>query len=176
MKTTSKQTWERLESGERLALIDVRTPAEHEEVHIGRSHLAPLDRLDAEEVKRKAGDAESVVLVCGTGKRAGQAYEKLREAGLENLEVLEGGLTAWERAGLPVERGSATMSLERQVRIAAGALVLVGVALGTWVHGGFHGLSAFVGAGLIFAGITDWCGMGMLIAKMPWNQRAAKAD
>jgi hypothetical protein len=71
-----------------------------------------------------------------------------------------------------VERGAKAMSLERQVRIAAGALVLLGVILGTWVHPGFYGLSAFVGAGLIFAGFTDWCGMAMVLAKMPWNQRS----
>jgi len=71
-----------------------------------------------------------------------------------------------------VNRGAKAVSLERHVRIAAGSLVLFGVILGTWVHPGFYGLSAFVGAGLIFAGVTDWCGMAMVLAKMPWNQRS----
>jgi len=105
-----------------------------------------------------------------SGKRSQQAREKLAAAGCEDLSVLEGGGSAWEAAGFPVERGRAVMSLERQVRVAAGLLVLLGVILGTTVHPGFLGISAFVGAGLTFAGLTDWCGMGMLLAKAPWNQ------
>ena len=77
---------------------------------------------------------------------------------------------AWTAAGLPVVRGKATMSLERQVRIAAGLLVLVGVTLGFTVHPYWFGLSGFVGAGLAFAGITDTCMMGMMLAKLPWNR------
>ncbi|MCW5559341.1 MAG: DUF2892 domain-containing protein, partial [Verrucomicrobiae bacterium] len=78
----------------------------------------------------------------------------------------------WEAAGLPVLRGtSRVISLERQVRIAAGTLVVTGTALGYFVHPGFYGLAAFVGAGLVFAGITDFCGMGLLLAKLPWNSR-----
>ena len=88
-----------------------------------------------------------------------------------NAVVVEGGTTAWAAAGLPCEStGGRVISLERQVRIAAGALVLVGVLLGWFVHPYFVWLSAFVGGGLIFAGITDTCAMGMLLAKMPWNQ------
>ena len=83
---------------------------------------------------------------------------------------VEGGTAAWQAAGLPVVEGKKTMSLERQVRIAAGSLIVTGVAIGHFVHPGGYGLSAFVGAGLVFAGITDTCGMGMLIAKMPWNR------
>ena len=83
---------------------------------------------------------------------------------------VEGGTAAWEAAGLPVVRGKKTISLERQVRIAAGVLVLVGSALGYFVHPYFIGVAAFVGAGLTFAGVTDTCGMGMLLARMPWNQ------
>jgi len=93
-------------------------------------------------------------------------------AGFPNVLSVEGGTDAWQRAGLPVVRGQdKVISLERQVRIAAGLLVLIGIAMGWLVHPVFLGLSAFVGAGLTFAGITDWCGMGMLLAKMPWNQR-----
>lgn len=155
-----------LAAGE-VRLIDVRTPLEYGEVHIEGAESMPLDRLRAEAVK-----GEECVLVCRSGKRAEQAFGKLREAGCEGLRVLEGGMTAWQDAGLPVERGGKVVSLERQVRIAAGLLVLLGVILGTWVHAGFYGLAAFVGAGLTFAGITDWCGMGLLLAKAPWNRRA----
>ena len=175
MKVQAYQLHTDLQSGKRIALIDVRTPAEHGEIHIANSRLMPLDRLDPTEVKAAAAQAEQCVIVCRSGKRAEQAFQKLQAAGCGNLAILDGGVTAWEDAGLPVNRGAKAISLERQVRIAAGLLVLTGVILGTWVHPGFYGLSAFVGAGLTFAGITDWCGMGMLLAKMPWNQRPLKA-
>lgn len=165
MKIEAKLLKEELERGA-ARLIDVRTPAEFGEVHIEGSRLMPLDRLRPGEVN------DDSVIVCRSGKRAAQALEKLQAAGCERLRVLEGGVTAWEQAGLPVKRGRAALSLERQVRIAAGLLVLVGVILGTWVHPGFYGLAAFVGAGLAFAGLTDWCGMAMLLAKAPWNQRS----
>ena len=172
MKIQSKQLNDEIASGKRVSLIDVRTPAEHGEIHIEGSHLMPLDRLDAGAVRSAASGAERCVLICRSGKRAEQAYQKLQAAGCENLAILEGGVMGWESEGLPVIRGAKAMSLERQVRIAAGMMVLIGVALGTWVHPAFYGLSAFVGAGLVFAGITDWCGMAMLLAKMPWNQRS----
>jgi rhodanese-related sulfurtransferase len=172
MKIQANQLNSALQSGKRTALIDVRTPAEHGEIHIAGSTLMPLDRLDPAAVKAAAAQAEQCVIICRSGKRAEQAYQKLAAAGCDNLVVLDGGVTAWESAGLPVNRGKKAMSLERQVRIAAGLLVVTGVALGTWVHPGFYGISAFVGAGLVFAGVTDWCGMAMLLAKMPWNQRS----
>jgi len=164
---TPQQVHARLSS---IRLIDVRTPAEYEAVHIEGAKLMPLDRLDPANARANANDL--CVIVCHSGKRASQACEKLSAAGCSNLAVLEGGIAAWEQAGLPVKRGRQTLSLERQVRTAAGLLVLTGVALGAWVHPAFYGLSAFVGAGLTFAGLTDWCGMGLLLAKMPWNQRS----
>jgi rhodanese-related sulfurtransferase len=88
---------------------------------------------------------------------------------------VEGGTQAWVDAGLPVVRGKKSISLERQVRIAAGSLVLLGAALAWLVHPGFVGLSAVVGAGLLFAGLTDSCAMGMVLARMPWNRVAADA-
>ena len=173
MKIQAKPLHDALQSGKQIALLDVRTPAEHGEIHIPGSQLMPLDRLDMDAVKRAAAEVEQCVLICRSGKRAEQAYEKLKAAGCGNVVILDGGVTAWENAGLAVNRGAKAISLERQVRIAAGALVLTGVALGVWIHPAFFGLSAFVGAGLVFAGVTDWCGMAMLLAKMPWNQRSA---
>lgn len=165
MKITAKQLKEERERGE-VRIIDVRTPAEFGEVHLEGSELMPLDRLRPDLLD--GGDA---VIVCRSGKRAAKAMEQLERAGCGNLRVLEGGVIAWEEAGYPVNLGKAVLPLERQVRIAAGLLVLLGVVLGTWMHAGFYGLAAFVGAGLTFAGITDWCGMGMLLARAPWNQR-----
>ena len=96
--------------------------------------------------------------------------QKLEAAGFSNIINIEGGTSAWQDANLPVVKGKKAMSLERQVRIAAGSLVVIGAAVGQFVHPGGFGLSAFIGAGLVFAGVTDTCGMGMMIAKMPWNR------
>lgn len=153
-------------------LLDVRTPAEYEEVHIDGSVLNPLTQMDVNRVKSLAASKTACVVICRSGNRAKQAAEMLASAGVESIHVLDGGMQAWESAGLPVNRGSKTMSLERQVRIAAGALVFTGAVLGYLVNPAWIGLSGFVGAGLVFAGITDTCGMGMLIARMPWNNRA----
>lgn len=172
MKIESNEVKSALETGKRVLLLDVRTPAEHGEKHIAGSRLMPLERWDGAAARSLVEEAEEVVLVCRSGNRAEQARRKLEEAGCEGPRVLEGGVLAWERAGLPLERGKSVLSLERQVRIAAGGLVLAGVLLGWQLHGGFFALSGFVGAGLMFAGITDWCGMAMLLAKMPWNQRS----
>lgn len=89
---------------------------------------------------------------------------------------VEGGTQAWQEAGLPVVRGERVLSLERQVRIAAGILVLIGVMFGWIFHPAFFGISAIVGAGLVFAGITDSCAMGMMLAKMPWNQVSQECE
>ena len=160
------------QAGGKSRLIDVRTPAEFREIHASGAELFPLDRLDPEQVRQKLNgqSAEPFYVICKSGSRARQACEKLHAAGLTNAVVVDGGTEAWEKAGLPVVRGKKTMSLERQVRIAAGSLVLIGAILGFTVHPYFIGLSAFVGAGLVFAGITDTCGMAMILAKMPWNQ------
>jgi hypothetical protein len=117
---------------------------------------------------------QPVYLVCRTDARARKAAAKFAAAGHSQAVVVTGGTLAWIAAGLPVTRGVVkVISLERQVRIAAGSLVVLGVVLGWFVHRGFFGLSAFVGAGLVFAGITDFCGLGLLLARLPWNQRAA---
>ncbi len=156
---------------EKALFLDVRTPAEFEEAHIEGSVLHPLSGLDVETVGRLAKGKEVCVVICRSGNRASQAAERLKSGPVPSLSILEGGVQAWEAAGLPLKRGAKTMSLERQVRIAAGSLVFVGAVLGYFVNPVWIALSGFVGAGLVFAGITDTCGMGMLIARMPWNNR-----
>jgi hypothetical protein len=109
-------------------------------------------------------------VVCRSGSRGQQACDRLAQAGFTNAISIEGGTLACEQAGVPVVRGKKAISLDRQVRIAAGSPVLLGVILGWFVHRYLFGLSAFVGAGLVIAGITDPCGMGLLLARMPWNR------
>lgn len=157
-------------AGETIELIDVRTPAEFGEVHATLAKNSPLERLDASRIAQERRDStQPLYVICRSGSRGKQACDKLVAAGCAHVVNVEGGTLAWEQAGLPVARGKKVMSLERQVRIAAGSLVLLGVGL-SFVSPYFLGISAFVGAGLVFAGITDTCGMGMLLARMPWNQ------
>ncbi|MBA4192284.1 MAG: sulfurtransferase [Planctomycetaceae bacterium] len=159
-------------TGKTLDLIDVRTPAEYRGVHAEGARNIPLDRLDAARLSREKKGDEPIYLICHTGSRASKACEMFQATGNTNVVSVEGGTNAWEEAGLPVVRGKKAISLERQVRIAAGSIVLLGIALGFLVDEYLFGLSGFVGAGLVFAGITDTCGMGMLLARMPWNQVA----
>jgi rhodanese-related sulfurtransferase len=153
-----------------VTLIDVRTPVEYASVHADGARLIPLDELDPGLAATVAPPAAPIYIICKSGKRAEQACNRFREAGFDNVYSVEGGTDAWINAGLPVVRNRRVISLERQVRIAAGILVLTGVILGFVVNDIFYAISAFVGCGLIFAGITDFCGMGLLLAKMPWNQ------
>jgi rhodanese-related sulfurtransferase len=162
-------------AGQPVQLIDVRTPAEFQEVHVDFARNVPLDQLQPEALV-PGGKDEMLYVICRSGNRAKQACQKLEAIGLDVVNV-EGGTLAWEAAGLPVTRGMRkVISLERQVRIAAGFLVLVGAVLAMVVHPYFAGLPAFVGAGLLFSGITDTCGMAMLLARMPWNQVKASNE
>jgi rhodanese-related sulfurtransferase len=156
-------------SGKQVALIDVRTPMEFSEVHAIRARNIPLDRLDAAAVAGENGGG--IYVICKSGGRATKACNALEAAGVANVFNVEGGTDAWIAAGLPVERsGRKVVSLERQVRIAAGTIVLVGVILAAFVNPAFVWLSGFVGAGLVFSGVTNFCGMGLVLARAPWNR------
>lgn len=156
-----------LRNGQGTELIDVRTPVEFRGLHAAPARNVPLDRLDS----IVEGDRNRpLYVICQSGARGAKARDELASRGFTNVVNVEGGTLAWEKAGLPVVHGRKAISLERQVRIAAGSLVLLGVALSWLVHPYWIGVSAFVGAGLVFAGITDTCGMGLILARMPWNQ------
>lgn len=164
----------RLREGQSIDVIDVRTPVEYRAVHAEGARLVPLDRLNPNDLAASCGGRVMAIL-CKSGGRARKACEALIAAGHADVLLVEGGTDAWVAAGLPVNRGQQAMSLERQVRIAAGALVLLGAILGLTVHPYALALSAFVGAGLVFAGITGSCAMGVILAKMPWNQVAGES-
>ena len=171
MNIQANQLNQDLQSGKRVALIDVRTSVEHDEMHIAGSHLMPLDGLDADAVKSASGQAEQCVLICRSGKRAGQAFQKLQAAGCGNLRVLDGGVSAWEAAGLPLERtASKRLPLMRQVQLVIGVLALTGSILALTVDKNFAIIPAILGAGLTLAGSTGWCGLAILLSKMPWNR------
>lgn len=169
MKTIpAKEAHQRFGAGDDL-FLDVRTPVEIRECSIGECHCVPHDQVVHSPELDKLPRDQSIILVCGSGKRAEIAGEKLREKGFTNLTVMEGGMQEWRRHDLPVVEGEATISLERQVRIVAGFIVATGSVL-AWFNPVWLIVPAFVGLGLAFAGITNTCGMGLMLAKMPWNR------
>lgn len=158
-----------------MCILDVRTAAEVKAsalpdcLHIPLHELTPTRLQD--EIEKSGKNGAQVYLLCQGGKRAEIAADQLKGNLNAELVIIEGGMNAVSAAQIPLQQsGKAVMSLERQVRIAAGFLVLIGVILGFVVNSGFFVLSGFVGAGLMFAGITDTCMMGLLIARMPWNR------
>ena len=156
-----------------VRLLDVRTPGEFEAEHIAGAYNVPLDTLDEHGAEIRARVADPVVLVCRSGQRARKAEEALRAAGMTNLYLLDGGMGSWVAAGLPVRRGVPRMSLERQVRIAAGGLAAAGGFLALFLNPLFAIIPAFIGSGLVFAGVTDTCMLGMLLARLPHNRPAS---
>jgi rhodanese-related sulfurtransferase len=151
-------------------VVDVREPAEHARECIPEAVLMPLSAFKADQV---ATNGKRVVLYCASGMRSQQAAKALLAAGHTGVAHLKGGLPSWKQAGLPtkVDR-KAPLPLMRQVQIIAGSLIVLGVALGYGVSPLWFLLSGFVGAGLLFAGVTGHCGMAMMLAKLPYNKLA----
>ncbi len=155
---------------DRVTLIDVREPSEFAGERLAEARRVSLSKFDVDQIPL-TGDRQ-LVLYCQTGNRSAQAAQHLFAAGFEQVAHLEGGLEAWKQAGYPtVKSQNAPISLMRQVQIVAGSLVLTGTLLGAFVSPWFLLLSGFVGAGLTFAGLSGTCALGMLLAKLPYNQR-----
>ncbi len=153
-------------------LIDVREFSEFNSERIADAKLIPLSNFEkhADEIDH----SKPIYLMCRSGNRAKQAAEKLMNKGFTDIHVVDGGMIAWAGANLPVVKGELKVwSLERQVRFAAGMFVLTGVLLSIFLSPYLILLSAFVGAGLMFSALTDTCGMGMVLARMPWNKAPA---
>ena len=165
-----EQLHKRLQAGDQIHLIDVRTPAEFREVHVTVARNTPLESLDCGLVLAEHPTNAPLYVICRSGSRGKQACEKFTAAGCTNVVNVEGGTLAWDQAGYEVVRGKKAISLERQVRICAGFMAMSSGALAMLVHPYAAALATFVGAGLMFAGITDTCGMAMILARMPWNQ------
>jgi rhodanese-related sulfurtransferase len=157
-------------SRERAVLVDIREPDEFARRHVKGALSRPLSAF--ERAHLKIGPGRDVVFTCRSGMRTAANCDRLEQAVEGKAYILEGGIDAWAAAGLPLEEDrKAPLELMRQVQIAAGVLVLLGVGLGFVLSPAFFGLSAFVGAGLTFAGVTGFCGMARLLASMPWNRR-----
>lgn len=170
-------------------IVDVRTDMEHAEKHLGANHThVPLDQLDPDAVMQRhhLGKDSAVYLLCRGGKRAAQAAEKFVAAGYTNVNVIEGGLLACENCGHDIKgHGAGTVAygvattgpipLERQVRIAAGFLAATGSLLALFVSINYIAIPLFIGCGLMFAGITDRCGLALVLTKAPWNKTVPSA-
>ncbi|MEP7148319.1 MAG: rhodanese-like domain-containing protein [Acidobacteriota bacterium] len=154
-----------------VTLIDVRDWPEFAGGRITGSRLIPLAQITSRsnEIDRSS----EVHLICRTGRRSAEATKHLESLGFENVLNVTGGFEAWKKSNLPFDRDEkAPWSLERQVRFTAGLIVFVGVLLLIFVHPYFIAVPAFIGFGLAFTATIDWCGMGILLSKMPWNRRA----
>lgn len=155
-----------------LVVIDVRSAAEFESMHIRGSYNVPLPLLAEHTEELAARLGSRVVLVCQSGARAEQARQRLAGAGIGSAYVLSGGAPGFAAAGGEVVRGKARWDLERQVRLVAGSLVVLGLAGGRFVSPKVRLLAGAIGAGLTFSAATNTCAMGQAISAMPWNQAA----
>lgn len=161
---------ERLRAG-RAVLVDIRAPDEFARRHVAGALSHPLAATERAHLKLEP--AKDVIFTCRTGMRTAASCDRLAAQIDGEAFVLEGGVDAWAAAGLPLaEDRKAPLELQRQVQIAAGGLVMLGVALGVLAHPAWLGVAAFVGAGLTFAGATGTCGMARILAAAPWNRRA----
>jgi rhodanese-related sulfurtransferase len=162
---------ERLKSAAPPRILDVRTPGEFDTAHIAGAYNVPLDLLREhhDEILRHLD--EDVVLVCRSGQRAAQAEETLRRAGLANVHILAGGITAWEAKGFAVKRGRQRWDLERQVRLVAGSIVLSSI-VGSIAAPKLKWVAAAIGGGLSVAALANTCAMGMALSKLPYNRGA----
>jgi rhodanese-related sulfurtransferase len=160
----------------RAILIDIRNPDEFAREHITGARLVPLPALDTHDFDRERAAGVAVIFQCQSGRRTEANAARLVGAGFKETFVIDGGLNAWRGAGLPlhVDRKQ-PIDLQRQVQIAAGSLVLAGVALAAVVSPWFILLSGFVGGGLVFAGASGSCAMAQLLMLMPWNKPRAVA-
>ncbi len=164
-----KELSNKIQSKNDIYLIDVRSEDEHKSGTIQSSRCIPHSEIGS-YVSNLPKDKE-VILFCKSGKRSSKARETLKEFNLtDNVYELEGGFEAWQKEGLPVHKSRNSISIQRQVMITAGLLMLIGTLLGLSINKWFFAIPIFVSSGLIFAGISDFCGMAILLEKMPWNK------
>jgi rhodanese-related sulfurtransferase len=160
-----------LASGAAMELLDVRTPGEFAAGHVPGARLVPLDDLDPVGFLKERGGDKPVYVLCQSGGRARRAIEKFRGIGFERCVLVEGGTQAWIDCGLPVNRRpDGGLPLMRQVQVVVGTISAAGAALALTVNPWFAVIPLATGCGLLFAGLTGFCGMALLLARMPWNR------
>ncbi len=168
-KMTPQEAHRRFQEGT-VRFIDIRSTEEFAQMSIEGSLLAPLPVVRLQNLAMQKGEHTDIVFVCRSGSRVENATSIL-EGLFADAYTLDGGLVAWQKAKLPLRKGNApAIPLERQIFIAAGCMILLGV-LGSLVWPPLFWLAGFVGAGLVFAGASGFCGLGMVLSKMPWNKQ-----
>ncbi|MGB6223200.1 rhodanese-like domain-containing protein [Haloferula sp.] len=169
-----QSAFEKSRDGENV-ILDVRTGVEFSEKRLTNSKHLPLDQL--KDSLSQLDPSKHHYLLCLSGKRAAKAADILAINGFENFSIVDGGIDAWERSGLPVERTERrVLPLMNQVQLIIGVLALTGSLLAIFINPIFAILPAFLGAGLILAGSTGWCGLALLLAKMPWNRGTVRCQ
>jgi rhodanese-related sulfurtransferase len=159
----------KMDSTEKVQLVDVREAVEYHIENVAGFILAPLSQFS--DSMKKIDGTQHAYIMCKSGSRAAEFGEKLKKAGYDNFSIVEGGITAWINSGYDsIKSTSKVWSLERQVRVSAGFLICLGAILSIVLHTHLIFISVFVGVGLMFSGITDTCGMALMLAKMPWNK------
>lgn len=170
LKTINAPTLKQAIEQDNVTLIDIREPGEYAGEHIPGATLVPLSRFNPASIPQEQD--KTLVLYCRSGNRSAIAAQKLLDAGFEDVTHLACGISAWKEAGYPTQIDrTAPMSLMRQVQIVAGSSVVLNTILGAFVSPWFLLLSGFFGAGLVFSGVTDTCMLGMMLSKLPHNQR-----
>ncbi|MCI5048074.1 MAG: rhodanese family protein [Aquisalinus sp.] len=175
LKNMNVQNAAQLLAEDAIVLIDIREKDEYAREHIKGALSLPLSQLEGAKVDLHTNQA--AVFHCRSGSRTQANCRKLDSIVEGEAYLLDGGIEAWKKTGLPVITDtSAPIEIMRQVQITAGSLVLLGLVLGTFVDRNFLALSAFIGAGLVFAGVSGWCGMAAMLGAMPWNRSAKSAQ
>lgn len=170
MQNIDAQGLAKLLEQDAVALVDVREQFEYNSAHIANCHLVPLGQVSYANMPKTN---KPIALYCKLGKRSQAAATKLlAENDSLKLYSLEGGIVAWQAAGLPVKQLSNVLPVERQTQICIGSVVTISCFLGYSLAPSFYAIAAFMGVGLIFAGITGFCGLAKLLAKLPWNQNS----
>ncbi len=169
----SKELDSKIKQGLRHHLIDVRTAAEfNSECIDARCRNIPLDKINSLNLPKES----EIVLVCASGNRSSRARETLAEQGFTNVYSLDGGLANWKANNLPTKRAEGVLPIMQQAQIVAGTLVLAGTLGSLFITPGLIWLSIFIGIGLIFAGLSGWCGMMKLLGQLPWNKKPQECD
>jgi len=170
---TPREALSLVQKDPQVKLLDVRSALEFSQVHIKDAVNVPIDMLLA-KVNDLSASGQAYIVLCHTGNRSPMAADMLMQSGIHGVKVMQGGMTRWQKEGLPVIKGEGGISLERQVRLIAGSLVLAGIFLALFAHWAFILIPVFVSCGLIYSGLTDNCLMGILLMKLPYNKKLYK--
>lgn len=170
---SAKEALSEIEKNPATKLLDVRSALEFAQAHIKESINIPIDMIGI-KINELSRPGQGYIVLCRTGNRSPMAADMLIQSGINDVKIMSGGMTSWQKEKLPVIKGEGGISLERQIRLIAGSFILSGIVLSWLFHWAFIFVAVFVSCGLIYSGLTDNCFMGMLLMKLPYNKRLYK--